>query len=194
MALTEVLLSGAGGSIVGGIVGALVPFFLSVRRERQSFTLSMVAQFDSNAMYQIRSRAHALVREHPFARLDDARISTAPNVDDLWPLIGFYKLISILVKENRLTKRIVVDAFGSTFVWWYYCSFKEQLLPLSEKWDLVPPITRLHDWLKERATEATFKKWEAEGNAARAEMVNKLQPPQSEGGAAGDHAHGQTAG
>jgi len=192
--IPDTVLSGAVGSIIGAVAGALIPLWISIRREKRTFTLALIAQFDSHPMYAIRSGAWAIIRKYPHVSFDADKIHAAPECNNLWALVGFYKVLGILVKENRADKHLVLEAFGQTFIWWYYASFEHDLLPVGSRWsDLIEPIKYLHDWLHNRVEKPRFDGWIQEARAARQKHLCKSEPSEAKCSSASDETHGQTA-
>lgn len=173
----DALFSGAIGSVVGGIIGALIPFIISNHREKRAFTINLISQFDSHSMYMTRSRAWNLIKKYPTIKYDSIEIYNTSDADDIWALTGFFRLIGILLKENRVDKRLIVDGVGQAFIWWYYASFKDQLLPVGSRWDFIQNINYIHDWLQTEVDKSTFDRWAGEGKSSRDTII---PPPKTE--------------
>ncbi|MDJ0387335.1 hypothetical protein QMO56_04335 [Roseomonas sp. E05] len=176
------LFSGAIGSIAGGVIGAFIPLALSAAREKVYFSLRLVEQFDSHAMYQTRSKAwHFLSDGRLENSFTDDPIYLSKDADDLWALLGSYKVIGISVGEKKIREEIIIKGFSQTFIWWYYAAFKNGLIPLGPKWDLVNPIQSFHDWLQARIESAKFDEWKKAGEESRSNAIGRLKPSHSVG-------------
>ena len=151
-----------GFEIVSGLISLTIGIAITVRinrrQEKRREAFNMFKEFKSEDMKNNANLAYKLILKHPNKNYDIISNELPPNeTNPLWTLIGFYQYLWILIDEKQINRRLVPRLFGELIVWWYYFSFKENLLPVD--WDTSKDIKKLFNWIKKNSKSKDFQNW-----------------------------------
>lgn len=153
--------------LLGTLLGALVAWRVAVRIARQNLTFEMHKEFNGKEMSEHRVRAQSFVRQHRSRNFDE--ISSTEKVEDLvpvWNVMRFYHRLAVVVRHRRVSHALAPELFGGVFVWWYEVCYRAMLLPTG--WESAREIEWLYGWMKKRANNSQWERWQ---EVAKAELA-----------------------
>jgi len=151
--------------LVGVVAGAVVSWFVNIRKQRLQNTLELQREWQGESMAVVRMRADRLVRDHPGRSLLDMELQETPeSYSNILRLLTFYQRLYMLVRYRQVTTKLVPELFGREFIWWHVNCFRDRL---PEAWIMRRDWIALHDWLQRKTNAEQMHLWSEAAERAR---------------------------
>jgi hypothetical protein len=153
----ETLVS-VGAGLIGTVVGATIAWLAGRRQRRLETAFAMHREFHAPEMTRSRNLAGKLVRDHRSETFDAMREKLDPEETQyVWNVMYFYQRLWLAIKYRSIHSSYVPEIFGENFWWWYFKSYRDQLVPLD--WQASRHIAALKNWIERRADKEELERW-----------------------------------
>lgn len=99
-----------------------------------SLLIELHREWNTEFTYKSRKLALDVVRFQPYMTLEQIEAQqrfVSINVTHVWVVANFFFRLFVLVQNKRVDPKLTQNLFGELFVWWWYNSFKYQVVPLN---------------------------------------------------------------
>lgn len=140
------------------IVGAIITNHFFLRRGRSNLTFDLHKEFNSNEFSKIRRLADELSEKNPTTGYRNiSKIEDEKSIA-LFTLMRFYQRLWVAIKFKKVQRKMIPRLFGEIFIYWYYMSFKNNLIDKTD-WEIRNDIQELYEWMKKQLPKAKYEKY-----------------------------------
>lgn len=152
-------------AILGALIGSYLTRLLNRNREKTTLSFELHKEYNSYEMNLHRRNADKFLKQYPKVSYEELGNLKNDEVPSVFVVLSFFQRLSQGVKYNQLKKKIILDLFSEPFYYWYYISYKDNLVPL-ENWNASEQISFLFKWFQKKLTSEKH-------NTLKSEMVQK---------------------
>jgi hypothetical protein len=162
-------------ALVGVLVGALISGISVRRTRRRDLTYAMHREFFGQEMGKTRVEArerlpHVIGKS--LSEMDREDGSAGINLP-LWQMIRFYQRLAVMIEHDEVSRKMIPELFGGTFIWWYIVYFEDSVQNVN--WTIADHLRLLHKQLEFEMRKQSQVSWYERPFKQRLLRAKKIQ-------------------